>query len=83
MSFLSALWTRFAGYVAALGVLLTLIVGAFLKGRADGKAILREEQERRRREAIANKRKLDNEIDDLAPADVDQRFQRWVRGEER
>lgn len=76
---ISAHWSRFAGYVAALGALLALIVGAFLKGRSDGKAIMAEEQERHRREAIEAKRKLDSEIDDLGPADVDQRLSRWLR----
>lgn len=75
---ISALWTRFAGYIAALGALLALIAGAFLKGRSDGKAIMAEEQERHRREAITRKRKLDSEIDDLGPADLDQRMSRWV-----
>lgn len=32
---ISALWSRFAGYITALGALLTIIVGAFLKGRSD------------------------------------------------
>jgi hypothetical protein len=79
VTILSALWSRFAGYIAALGALLAVLAGAFLKGRSDGKAVMREEQERHRREAIANKRKLDDEVDNLAPADLDQRFQPWVR----
>lgn len=80
---ISALWTRFAGYIAALGALLALIAGAFLKGRSDGKAIMAEERERHRREAIAAKRKIDSEIDDLAPADLDQRLSRWLRKDDR
>ena len=79
MTFLTALWARFAGYIAALGALLAIIVGAFLKGRSDGKAVMAEERERHRREAIEAKRKLDSEIDDLGPADLDQRLSRWVR----
>jgi hypothetical protein len=82
MALLSGLWSRFAGYVVALGALLAILVGAFLKGRSDGKAVMREEQERHRREAITKKRKLDDEIDDLAPADLDQRMGRWVRSED-
>lgn len=35
---ISALWSRFAGYVAALGALLAILVGAFLKGKAVQKA---------------------------------------------
>lgn len=78
---ISALWTRFAGYIAALGALLALIVGAFLKGRSDGKAIMAEERERHRREAIEAKRKIDSEIDDLGHADLDSRLKPWVRKE--
>lgn len=78
MTLLSALWTRFAGYITALGALLAILVGAFLKGRADGKAIMAEEQERHRREAIEAKRKIDSEIDNLAPADVDARLRKWL-----
>jgi len=83
MTFLSALWTRFAGYIAAVGALLALIVGAFLKGRSDGKAIMAEEQERHRREALEAKRKLDSEIDNLAPADVDARLRQWLHKDSR
>lgn len=75
---ISALWSRFAGYIAALGALLALIVGAFLKGRSDGKAIMAEERERHRREAIEARRKRDSEIDNLAPADLDSRLRPWV-----
>lgn len=83
MSLLSALWTKFAGWIGAVGALLAILVGAFLKGRSEGKSIMQAEQDRHRREAIANKRKLDSEIDDLAPADLDQRLNRWVRPEDR
>jgi hypothetical protein len=79
MTFLAALWGRVGGWLAAAGAVLLVIAGAFLKGRRDGKAVMAEEQERHRREAIANKRKLDSEIDSLAPADLDSRFQKWTR----
>lgn len=79
MTFLTSLLSRAAGYVTAVGVLLALLFGVWLKGRAEGKATMREEQERHRREALARKRKLDSEIDDLGPADLDQRIHRWVR----
>lgn len=76
---ISALWSRFAGYIAALGALLALIAGAFLKGRSDGKAIMAEERERHRREALTAKRKIDSEIDDLPEGELDKRLGRWVR----
>jgi len=76
------LFQKVGGWLAAAGAVILLIFGAWAKGRREGKAVMQEEQERHRREAIARKRKLDSEIDDLAPADLDQRFQRWVRREE-
>lgn len=75
---ISGLWSRLSGYVAALGALTLLIVGAFMKGRADGKAIMAEERERHRRESLEVKRKLDSEIDDLGPADLDGRLREWL-----
>lgn len=79
MSFLAALWGRIAGYLVAAGALIAMIGAIWLKGRQDGKELMREEQERHRREALEAKRKRDSEIDNLGPADLDHRFQRWVR----
>lgn len=79
MTFLAALWSRFAGYIAALGALFAIIIGAFLKGRSDGKAIMAEERERHRREALEAKRKIDSEIDDLSSGDLDKRLRRWTQ----
>jgi len=71
--------STFGSYLAAFGAAIAIIVAAWLKGRKSGKDIMQAEQDRHRAEAIAAKRKSDSEIDDLAPADVDQRFDRWVR----
>ncbi len=79
MTILAALWGRVAGWVAAAGAVFAFLLAVFLKGRSDGKAVMREEQERHRREAVANKRKLDSEIDDLAPADIDAGLRKWMR----
>lgn len=79
MTLLAALWGRLSGYVAALGALLAILLGVFLKGKASGKAAMQAEQDRHRREAAEQKRKRDSEIDNLAPADLDHRFNKWVR----
>lgn len=79
MSILSALWAKFAGWAVGAGAILAAIGGVWLKGRSDGKAAEQAAIARHRAEAIENKRKLDDEIDNLAPADVDERFDRWVR----
>ncbi|MGO4671151.1 hypothetical protein [Bosea sp. 2RAB26] len=79
MTFLAALWGRFAGSIAALGALLAILIGAYAKGRSEGKATLQARQERARRESITDKRKRDDEIDSLGPAALEQRLQRWLR----
>lgn len=79
MSVLSALWSRFAGAIAALGALLAILVGAYAKGRREGKATHQAEQERARRKAITDKGKRDDEIDSLGPAALEQRLHRWLR----
>ncbi len=80
---IAALWARFSGYFAAAGALIIAGFSIWLKGREHGKDVMREEQERHRREAIAAKRKLDSEIDRLPAADLDRRAGRWVREEHR
>lgn len=37
-SLFTTLWSRLAGYVVALGALLTILVGAWAKGRSDARA---------------------------------------------
>lgn len=79
---MTRLATKIGGWLAAVGAILLLALGAWQKGRREGKAIMKDEQERHRREMREIKRKSDDEIDSLGPADVDQRFHRWVRGQE-
>jgi len=74
---------KVGGWLAAAGAVILLIFGAWAKGRREGKAVMQEEQERHRREMIARKRKIDDETDALAPADLDSQFQRWVRKDDR
>lgn len=83
MSVFSAFWGRFAGAAAALGALLAILIGAYAKGRREGKATLEAEQERQRRKAVTDKGKRDDEIDRLGPAALEQRLHRWLRRDDR
>ncbi|SEG64850.1 hypothetical protein [Bosea lathyri] len=83
MTILAWLWAKVSGYAAAAGAIAAAIFAVWLKGRQDGKRIMKEEQDRHRAEAIAAKRKSDSEIDNLAPADLDHRMDRWVRKDNR
>lgn len=79
MTILAALWARLSSYAVAASALIAAVFAIWLKGRQDGKRIMQEEQDRHRAEALAAKRKSDSEIDNLAPADIDHRMDRWVR----
>ncbi|MDO9364662.1 MAG: hypothetical protein Q7T60_17170 [Sphingopyxis sp.] len=72
-------WAKLSGWAAGAGALIALGLGIWIKGRSEGAAAARAAEENRKQEAIATKRKLDDEIDNLAPADRDKRFDSWVR----
>lgn len=76
------LLNKVGGWLGAAGAVILLLFGAWAKGRREGKAAMQEEQERHRAEALARKRKMDSEIDELAPADLDQHLARWLRKED-
>lgn len=73
------LWTKLKGYVAAAGVALTFIVGAFLYGRSDGKNAAEAARAKRDAEARQKARKVEDEINGLDDESVDSRLDRWMR----
>jgi hypothetical protein len=76
------LWSKVGGWLAAAGALLLLVFGAWQKGRREGKAVLQAEQEKARAQARQARKEIDDEVDGLGHADLDERFNRWVRGPE-
>ncbi len=77
------LWSKLTGWFAGAGALVALGFGLWLKGRQEGKAAMRAEQDQKRAEARQAKKESDDEVDGLGHADLDERFNRWVRGSER
>lgn len=71
--------SQFGAYIAGAVAFVGGLGVVWLRGKASGKADAAAEEARHKAEAVEQKRKLDSEIDDLAPADVDRRFNRWVR----
>ena len=59
-----------AGVIGALGY-------GFKQRRAGAQAE-RDKQARARVEAIKDRKEIDDEVDSLAPADLDTRFKRWM-----
>ena len=75
LSLLAKLWPYIIG---ALG----LAFGAW-KLRQSGANAEKAKQAKARLESIQAKKEKDDEIDALAPADLDTRFQRWLQDDKR
>lgn len=64
--------------VGALAVVIA-IIGANLKGRLSGAKAERTKQAADQLDAIKDKKAKDDEVNSLAPADLDTRFHKWMR----
>jgi cell division protein FtsB len=81
--FFASLWARLSGYVAAAGVILSVLVGAFLYGRSDGRESERAEQAKSNAKARTQSKEVENEINGLDDGAVDQRLSEWMRDSKR
>lgn len=75
----AGLWTKLQGWLAAAGVALAVIAGAFLYGRADGKSDAEAEQAKANAKAIKKARGVEDEVNGMGDADVDRRLSEWMR----
>lgn len=73
------LWSRISGWLAGAGALIALGFGLWLKGRQEGKAVMQAERDQKLAEARKARKELDDEVDGLGHADLDQRMSRWLR----
>ena len=80
---LSALWLKAQGYLAALGVALAVIAGAFLYGRSDGKADAEAEQARNNAKAIKKARGVEDAVQGMDGGSVDSALDKWMRDSKR
>lgn len=75
----AGIWSRISGYLAAIGVALAVIAGAFLYGRSDGKADAEAERARNNAKAIKKARGVEDEVQGMGSADVDSALAKWMR----
>lgn len=71
------------GYLAAIGVALAVIAGAFLYGRSDGRADAERVAEKANAAAREQSKEVENEINALGDDGVDARLARWMRNSKR
>lgn len=80
---LSALWLKAQSWLAAAGVALAVIAGAFFYGRSAGRQGAEAEQARNNAKAIKKARGVEDEIQGMGDADIDRRLGEWMRDGER
>lgn len=76
-------WSKVSGWALAAGGVLLALGAAWLKGRSEGKDVIRREQEQRRAEAITKRKELDDDVARAPSASLDARASRWVRPDDR
>lgn len=74
-----ALWSKLQSFLAAAGVALAVIAGAFLYGRSSGKAEADKEQAAANAKAAKKARGVEDEINKMGGADIDARLAEWMR----
>lgn len=70
---------KLKGWLAAVGTVLALVVGAFLYGRSDGKSDAAAEQAKANAKAVKKARGVEDEVQKMGGADVDRRLAEWMR----
>lgn len=83
MSKVFAFFTGLKGYAIAIGAAILALAAAYWRIREDGKNSVRAEQEKHRLESIKQRKETDDEIAQLGTADVDSRYNKWLRDNQR
>ena len=73
------LWLKVKGYLAAIGVALAVIAGAFLYGRSDGRADAERVAEKANAAARKQSKEVEDEVQRMGSADVDSALGKWMR----
>ena len=78
-----SLWTKIKVALGIVGAVIVAIGIAFLKGRRVGIEHIEAEQSARRIQSMKDRKEVDDEVDQLGSNDVDERFARWMRDDDR
>lgn len=79
MMWLLAVWGRLKGWLLVCAAAVAVILGAFFRGRNEGRRAAERERDAARLEAIRQAKGIDDDVDALGDADLDQRYRRWLR----
>ncbi len=76
---LTALWTKFQGWIITAGAFVALLVTAYIKGRSDQKDITSTKETKKRIDDIKQAREIEDEVKKLPRTDLDRRLDKWMR----
>lgn len=79
MAWLLGIWGRLKGWLLIAAAVAAALFAAFWRGRQDGKRAAELQRERDRIDAMREAKGVDDEVEGLGDADLDQRYRRWLR----
>jgi len=79
MIFLTALWSKFYGYIVAVGASLALVAGIYLKGKSDQRASASAAENKVRLENIKKAKEIGNDVSKMDDASLDAELNKWMR----
>jgi len=79
MTFLLTIWNKVQGWVIAASAVVALLVGVYLKGRSDAKAVNKTKTLEDRIESVTKAKEVENEVRKMSPTDIDKSLDRFMR----
>lgn len=76
---LSFVWAKLQSYLAAAGVALAVVAGAFFYGRSSGRYDAEATQAKANAKAIKKARGIEDEVQGMGSDDVDRGLTEWMR----
>ena len=73
------LWGQLRGWIIGAGVVALAILTIYGKGRSDGKSKAVEDDRKELRKDVQTKKKLENDVANDSPDELDKRLRRWVK----
>ena len=73
------LWSKFKGWISALGFGLAIVAGAFFVGRREGKSDAKADEAKALAEARNKARAVEDDVRKSSDTDIDDRLAQWMR----
>lgn len=71
----SNIWTKALSYLAPIGIALSILLGAYLRGKSDQKGA----QTKQELDTLRKGNKIDEKVIQMSPSELDSNINRWMR----